>query len=79
MKLRKFKALVNETGLDDFGASGQTFGVNQLVVGKVYTQADQTYYDENGRNAAPFFVDDNDCSRDIKQMLREGKVIEVFK
>jgi len=78
MKLRKFKVLVGETGLDDFGASGQTFGVNQLVVGKVYTQADQTYYDENGRNAAPFFVDDNGCSRDIKQMLREGKVIEVF-
>ena len=78
MKLRKFKALVSETGLDDFGLSGDTFVVEQLVIGDIYTQADQTYYDENGRNSAPFFVDDNGCSRDIKQMLREGKVIEVF-
>ena len=78
MKLRKFKALVGETGLDDLGLSGDTFEVDQLVIGDIYTQADQTYYDENGRNSAPFFVDDNGCSRDIKQMLREGKVIEVF-
>jgi len=78
MKLRKFKALVGETGLDDFGLSGETFVVDQLVVGDIYEQADQRYYDENGRHSAPFFVDDNGCSRDIKQMLREGKVIEVF-
>ena len=78
MKLRKFKSLVNETGLDDLGASGWTFVVDQLVVGKIYEQADQMYYDEPYRNYEPFFVDDNGCSRNIKQMLREGKVIEVF-
>jgi len=78
MKLRRFKVLVSEKGLDDFGASGSTFLVDQLVEGKIYEQADQSRYDENGRNAQPFFVDDNGCSRNIKQLLRLGKIIEVF-
>lgn len=78
MKLRKFKALINETGLDDFGASGMVFEVDQLIKDKVYTQADQRFYDEHGRNKKPFFVDDNGCSRDIENALKEGIVIEVF-
>ena len=78
MKLRKFKALVSEKGLDDFGASGITFEVDQLVKGKIYTQADQRFYDERGRNSKPFFVDDNGCSRDIERSIKEGIVIEVF-
>lgn len=78
MKLRKFRALVSETGLDDFGFSGQTFKVDQLIEGKVYTQADQRNYDEAGRKSPPFFVDDNGCSRDIAKMIKEKKVVEVF-
>lgn len=77
MILRKFKALVSEKGLDDFGASGMTFEVDQLVKGKIYTQADQRFYDERGRNSAPFFVDDNGCSRDIASMLKSGKIVEI--
>lgn len=79
MELRKFKALVNEKGLDDFGASGLTFEVDQLVKDKIYTQADQRFYDERGRNSKPFFVDDNGCSRDIDRSIKEGIVIEVLK
>lgn len=79
IKLRKFRALVNEMGVDDGGDYSFTFGVDQLVKGRIYTQADQRNYDENGRNSKPFFVDDNGCSRDIEDMLREGVVEEVFK
>lgn len=78
MKLRKFRALVNEKGLDDFGFSGHTFKVDQLIKDKIYTQADQSNYDEHGRNSPPFFVDDNGCSRDISSMLKSGKIEEVF-
>lgn len=78
MKLRKFKALVNEKGLDDFGASGMTFEVDQLIKDKIYVQADQRFYDEIGRNSKPFFVDGNGCSRDIDRSIKEGIVIEVF-
>lgn len=78
MKLRKFKALVSEKGLDDFGASGLTFEVDQLIEGKIYKQANQSEYDKMSQNLPPFFVDDNGCSRDIKYMLKEGKVIEIF-
>jgi hypothetical protein len=76
-KLRKFKALVNEKGRDDFGMSGITFEVDQLVKGRIYTQVDQSLYDKRGRDSDPFFVDDNGCSRDIKDMLIEGNVIEL--
>lgn len=44
--LRRLRALVNEKGLDDFGASGLTFEVDQLVAGSVYTQADERFYDK---------------------------------
>ena len=78
MKLRKFKALVHETGLDDGGGFSFTFRVDQLVEGKIYTQADQRYYDKAGRNSPPFFVDSNGCSRDIANMLRKNIVEEIF-
>lgn len=77
MKLRKFKYVIDEEGLDDFGASGMVFRVTSLVKGKIYTQEDTTYYDENGRNAKPFFVDDNGCARDIEDSLRAGIIIEI--
>tara|TARA_R110000772_G_scaffold2410_4_gene8500 strand:- start:8740 stop:9006 length:267 start_codon:yes stop_codon:yes gene_type:complete len=77
MKLRKFKCLVDEKGMDDIGMSGMTFEVDQLIKDKIYTQADQRNYDKRGRDSAPFFVDDNGCSRNIKEMLRENKIEEV--
>jgi hypothetical protein len=76
MKLRKFRALVGEKGLDDFGESGLTFKVDQLVKGKVYTQADLTRYGLSG--TADFFVDSNGCSRDINYMINSGKIEEIF-
>ena len=78
MKLRKFKSLVNEKGLDDGGVASFVFEVDQLIEGKIYTQADQRHYDERGRNSQPFFVDDNGCSRDIAYMLKNKLVEEVF-
>ena len=78
IKLRRFRALENETGLDDGGVASFVFEVDQLVKGKIYTQADQRNYDEHGRNLKPFFVDDNGCSRDIEYMLKNKKVEEVF-
>jgi hypothetical protein len=78
MKLRKFKAVVNEKGLCDFGASGRTLEANHLIEGKIYKQADQRFYDETGRNSKPFFVDDNGCSRDIEQLIKKGIIEEIF-
>jgi len=77
MKLRKFKSLVNEKGRDDIGMSGMTFEVDQLVKGRIYTQADESKYCEVSYKREPFFVDDNGCSRNIKDMLRENKIIEL--
>ena len=74
-KFRKFRALISERGLDDFGASGLTFEVDQLIKGKIYIEEDQTFYD---RLSLPFFVDDNGCARDIKHMLETKQVEEVF-
>lgn len=78
VKLRKFRALVNEKGLDDGGVASFTFEVDQLIKGDIYIQADQRYYDEHGRKSKPFFVDDNGCSRDIEHMIQTGKVEEIF-
>lgn len=78
VKLRKFKALVNEKGLDDWGDFSSTFTVDELVKGKIYTQADQRNYDAHGRSMKPFFVDDNGCSRDIMTALKNGIVEEIF-
>ncbi len=77
-KLRKFRALVDEKGLDDWADFSSTFTVDVLIKGKIYTQADQSEYDEMGRNSKPFFVDDNGCSNDIEYMLKNKKVEEVF-
>ena len=77
IKLRKFRALINEKGLDDGGVASFTFEVDQLIKGKIYTQADQRNYDEHGRNSKPFFVDDNGCSRDIERSIKQGIIEEV--
>jgi len=77
-KLRKFKALVNEKGIDDGGVASFTFVVDQLIKDKIYLQADQRFYDDLGKKSKPFFVDDNGCSRDIEHMLKSGKVEEIF-
>jgi hypothetical protein len=39
--------------IDDYGFSGMTFEVDQLIKGKIYTQADQRFYDNHGRNSPP--------------------------
>lgn len=77
IKLRKFRALINEKGLDDGGGASFTFEVDQLIKDKIYTQEDQRNYDERGRNSKPFFVDDNGCSRDIELSIKQGIVEEV--
>jgi hypothetical protein len=76
--MRKFKALKIEKGRDDFGASGITFEVDQLIEGKIYIQQDTKYWDEHAKRSAPFFVDDNGCSRDISDCLKKGIIIEMF-
>lgn len=78
MKLRKFRALVNEKGKDDLGFSGITFEVDQLIEGNIYLEQDTTYWDQHAKNSPPFFVDDNGCSRNIKDSLKEGIIEEIF-
>lgn len=77
MKLRKFRALVDEKGLDDLGESGIVFKVDQLIKGKVYTQADERNYEKVSYKRKPFFVDDNGCSRNIEFCLKEGIIEEI--
>lgn len=69
--------MVDAKGLDDGGVASFTFEVDQLVKGKIYTQADQRWYDEHGQKSAPFFVDDNGCSNDIEWALAAKIVEEV--
>jgi len=76
--MRKFKALKSEKGRDDFGTSGITFEADQLIEGKIYTQQDTKYWDKQAKCSAPFFVDDNGCSRNIDDCLKEGIIVEVF-
>jgi hypothetical protein len=40
---RKFEALVDEYGLDDFGLSGSTFKVQSIKKGKIYEESDPNY------------------------------------
>ncbi len=77
-KLRKFECLVNEKGLEDGGQFSFVFEVDSLVKGKIYTQADQRFYDENTKNSEPFIVDGSGCSRDIEFMLKTKKIKEIF-
>ena len=77
MSLRKFRALVNEKGLEDYPDFSGVYLVDKLIKGKIYTQADETRYCEVPYKREPFFVDDNGCSRNIKYMLDTKKVEEI--
>lgn len=57
-KPRKFKGLIDEYGLDDFGASGQTFKVKAIEKDKIYFERDPEYLDGNEKNVV---IDDNSC------------------
>lgn len=78
MKLRKFRALINEKGLDDGGVASFTFEVDNLVKGRIYTQADERQYCKVDYVRKPFFVDDNGCSRDIEKSIKKGIIEEVY-
>ena len=67
--MRKFEALIDELGSCDFGHSGIVFLVTSLEKGKVYTQSK---YDSKRH-----FTDDNDCSRNIEELLKENKIKEL--
>jgi len=76
--MRKFRALKSEKGRDDFGASGITFEVDQLIEGNVYTEQDTKHWDERAKRSAPFFVDSNGCSRNIADCIKNGIIVEIF-
>lgn len=78
MKLRKFRALVNQTGLDDLGMSGIVFRTETLIKWKIYHQADERKYCEVDYVRKPFFVDDIGCSRDIEKALKDKEIEEIF-
>lgn len=78
MKLREFESLIDEESWDDIGMSGSVYKTASLVKGKIYIQADQTYYDAAGKNSKPFIVDDTGCSRDIAQMLKNRNIKEII-
>jgi hypothetical protein len=65
-QLRKFKSLVNEKGYDYTGSCGTTITIYKLVKDYIY------------ESNQPFFVDDDGCPRDIKDMLKSKKVIEIY-
>jgi hypothetical protein len=75
--MRNFKSVLNEKGLDDFGLSGITFKVDQLTIGKIYKEQDTTYWDKSAKKSKPFFVDDNGCSRNIDECLKQGIIEEI--
>lgn len=64
MKTRKFRALVNERGLDDGGVASFTFEVAVLTKGKIYEEHQQ--YTNKGYVPSGYVIDDNSCWNDIK-------------
>lgn len=75
MELRKFRALVSETGMDDFGASGMVFDWPALVKGDVYEQANHISY--GYKNPCDFIVDGCGCSRNIDRSISMGLIEEI--
>jgi hypothetical protein len=66
--MRKFKALVNESGSTDFGMSGQTLQCLTLKKDKIY---EECQYNRN------YFIDDDGVSRGIDNMLKKGYIEEI--
>ena len=69
--MRKFEALINETGLEDFGMTGTTFRVVSLVKGKIYPEH---MLDDPERSG--YVIDDNSCwnkigTEDFKKKFKE--------
>lgn len=57
-KPRKFRALIDEYGLNDGGVASFTFKVQSLTKGKIYKERDPNYIEGNKRGVV---VDDNSC------------------
>ncbi len=55
---RKFEAIVDEFGLDDWPDFSGTFQVQSLKKGKIYTEKDPKYIDGNRSGVV---IDDNSC------------------
>lgn len=55
---RKFKAKINESGFDDFGASGMIFPVSGLTKGQVYEEQNPRYLSTKQTGVV---IDDNGC------------------
>lgn len=64
--MRKYKALVNETGLDDFGASGITFEVKSIIKDKIYEEGPIGYV-----------IDDNGCWNQIGSKCFIDRFLEI--
>lgn len=64
--MRKYKALVNETGLDDFGASGITFEVKSIIKDKIYEEGPISYV-----------IDDNGCWNQIGSKYFIERFVEI--
>ena len=81
---RKFEALVDEYGLDDFGSSGYTFKVQSIKKGKIYEERNPNYISGHQKGV---IIDDNCCwwhygtssfkSR-FKEVSRESKIDEIL-
>jgi hypothetical protein len=57
-KPRRFKALIDEFGLDDGGVASFTFKVQSLKKGKIYKERNPEYISGHQRGVV---IDDNSC------------------
>lgn len=57
-KARKFEAIVDEFGLDDYGVASGTFEVQSIAKGKIYEEENPAHIDGHERGIV---VDDNSC------------------
>jgi len=81
--MRKFKALVNEFGLDDFGVASGTFKVQVLTKGEIYKEHQRLVSANDGRGGlkevpSGYVIDDNSCwnkieSDEFKKRFKEIK------
>jgi len=82
-KKRRFEALINQTGLDDFGASGLTFQVIEIEKGKIYEEYWKwvdAWDGKGGLKAVPsgYVIDDNGIWHNIESRHFTEKFKEII-
>lgn len=73
---RKFEALVDEFGKDDYGVASGTFDVQSIKKGKIYLEENPKFIDSQFGNTG-VIIDDNACWHRVSDRGFSKKFKEV--